>query len=202
MLLAPTGVKTYGSPLHAGDDMGRVYITLIIRRCLWVLLLAGCPAPKAVPDAGSPLDASVAVVVSDAGAAAEVVDAGPPLAAALELVVTATSRDGGLEVVDEELDAVKALNVWIPAALSDYRLRVFDEADRVVPSDDTAKDVDGGIDYAIAFVEPLKAGKTYRLTIESQQAAALEGYRDAERVMRVRGQAADADKKTSKKKKH
>ena len=171
----------------------RVYITLIIRLCV----LSGCPSKTEPPDASVAVDAGPL----DAGRV-EVVDAGPPQPAELALIVTAPLADGGLEVVEEYVDPVKTVNVWIPVSLSDYRLRVFDDADRVVPSDDSAKDVDGGIDYAIAFVEPLRSGKTYRLTVESQQGAALEGYKDAEHVMKVRGQVEPEAKKLPKKKKH
>jgi hypothetical protein len=159
------------------------------------LLLAGCPprAP-AVEDAGFALDASIGG--ADA-AVAEVVDAGPPAPADLPMVVTAPLADGGVEVVTQELDPGSRLSVWIGTPLSDYRLRVFDDADRVVPSDDAAKDVDGGIDYQIVFLEPLKTGRTYRLTIESELGNALEGFKDAELLMRVRGQVQVEPKKPS-----
>lgn len=162
-------------------------------------LLAACPA-KTEPDASVAVDA--AVLVLDAGpAVVELVDAGPPQPADLELVITGTLVDGGLEVIEHELDAVQRLNVWIPVALADYRLRVFDETDRVVPSDDLARDVDGGIDYQVTFVEPLKSGRNYRLTVEAQLGTQLEGYKDAEVVMKVRGEIERESKKPPGKKK-
>ena len=174
---------------------GRVYITLITRLGVMgaFLVLAACPdrAGPAV-DAGVVPDAGSAGV--DAGVA-EPVDAGPPQPAELAIVVTATASDGGFELIDHEIDPVQRVSVWIPVVLADYRLRVFDEADRVVPSDDSAKETDGGIDYQVAFVEPLKSGRNYRLTIESQSGQTLDGFRDAELLFKVRGEIQREPKK-------
>jgi hypothetical protein len=144
------------------------------------LVLAACPAAPVIQDAGAP-DAGVAV---DAGPP-PVVDAGPPGPVTLDVDVP------------EELDPVQQLDVRIPAVIKDYRLRVFDESDRVVPSDDTAKEADGGIDYSVAFTEPLKAGHKYRLTIEPQRGDTVE-FKDVERMFRIRGEP----EKPPKKKKH
>jgi hypothetical protein len=134
-----------------------------------------------VPDAG-PEDAGVVEV--DAGPP-PVVDAGPPPGPlTLELTI---SVDGG-EVTDE-IDPVQQLDVRIPAPLRDYRVRVFDDSDRVVPSDDTAKEADGGIDYEVVFTEPLKTGRKYRLTVEAQRGEVIDDhYKDAERELKVRGE--------------
>jgi len=166
-----------------------VYITALIG-------LGACPSKTEAPVP----DAAVAEVV-DAGAVVEaVVDAGPPQPAELQLTITAQLDDGGIEVVTAgEIEPVQSLVVWIPVALADYRLRVFDESDKVVPSDDQAHDVDGGIDYAVSFLEPLKTGRTYRLTVEAQLGSALDGFKDAEVMMKVRGQI-QPDKKPGKKK--
>lgn len=160
------------------------------------LVLAGCPAPQAVPDAGV-VDAGSVVV--DAGPP-PVIDAGPPPGPVmLELTIT---TDGGL--VEDEIDPVQQLDVHIPALLKDYRLRVFDDGDRVVPSDDTARETDGGIDYGIVFTEPLKTGRKYRLTVEAQRGDVIDDhYKDAERELKVRGEVekpANAKKKPSKRK--
>ncbi|MBK7863396.1 MAG: hypothetical protein IPJ65_33305 [Archangiaceae bacterium] len=165
-------------------------------------LLAGCPTENGPPD-GSADAADAGLEAADSGAAQPPpVDAGPPAPAELPLSVTALSADGGAEQISHDIDPVKALSVRIPVPLSDYRLRVFDETDRVVPSDDLARDADGGIDYQISFEEPLKTGRTYRLTVEPQLGAQLEGFKDAELVMKVRGEVqADARKQPGKAKK-
>lgn len=162
---------------------GRVYITLIIRLSLWGL--AGCPGERQPPDAGPAIVDSGAASV-DSGS---VVDAGPPGPKDLPLTLTAVRVDGGLEVVTTEADSTKHLSAFIAAPLTDYRLRVFDEADKVVPSDDVAHEADGGIDYQISFVDPLKPGKTYRLMVEAQLGSQLDGFKDAEVSFKVRGQS-------------
>lgn len=176
-------------------DTGRVYITLITRlRVIGaVFALAACPdRVSPAVDAGIALDAGRAAF--DAGVA-ELVDAGPPQPAELAIVVTTTAADGGFELIDRDIDPVQRMSIWIPVVLADYRLRVFDEADRVVPSDDLAKETDGGIDYQVAFVEPLKTGRNYRLTIESQSGQTLDGFRDAELLFKVRGEVQREPKK-------
>lgn len=173
-----------------------------MRRAVYITLITGLAAcPKGgEPDAAALAGPDAAVV--DAGAVAElVVDAGPPQPAELQLIVTATGADGGFEVVDGLVDPVKQLGIWIPVALTDYRLRVFDDGDRVVPSDDTAHEADGGIDYQVTFLEPLKSGRSYRLTVESQLGQQLEGFRDAEVLFKVRGEIQREPKKTGGKKK-
>jgi hypothetical protein len=147
------------------------------------LVLAGCPAP-AVLDAGAP----VAALVVDAGPL-PTVDAGPPGPLVLDVAVPG------------ELDPVQQLDIRIPAVIADYRLRVFDDGDRVVPSNDTAKEADGGIDYAISFTEPLKAGHKYRLTIEAQRGDEAPAFQEVERVFRIRGEIEKPPKKTKSKRK-
>ncbi|MBL8957765.1 MAG: hypothetical protein JNK82_43720 [Myxococcaceae bacterium] len=143
----------------------------------------------------------MAAVDSGSAVVAPAVDAGPPPGPReLELTITAQLADGGIEVVTGAVDPVKSLSVWVPVPLADYRLRVFDEGDKVVPSDDQAHETDGGIDYLISFVEPLKTGRTYRLTVEAQLEAQLEGFKDVEIALKVRGQI-EADKKPGQKKK-
>jgi hypothetical protein len=147
------------------------------------LVLAGCPEKPAL-DAG--VADSGAIVLVDAGppAPAEVVDAGPP-----QLDVE----------LPDEMDPVQQLDVRIPLIIKDYRLRVFDDADKVVPSDDTAHEADGGIDYSIAFTEPLKAGRKYRLTIEPQL---NDGeFKELDRTFKIRGEIEKPPKKSKSKRK-
>jgi hypothetical protein len=147
------------------------------------LVLAGCPAAP-VLDAGVADSGAIAVVDAGVAAPAEVVDAGPP-----QLDVE----------LPEELDPVQQLEVRIPIVIKDYRLRVFDDQDKVVPSDDTAHEADGGIDYSIQFTEPLKAGRKYRLTIEPQ---VDDGeFKELERAFKIRGEIEKPPKKSKSKRK-
>jgi hypothetical protein len=180
-------------------DILNPYQTWRVFFALGALLgFAACPERSALVSDASEGQAEAA---PDAGHVVEIVDAGPPRPAELQLIVTATSADGGFEVVNGEVDPVKHLGIWVPVVLSDYRLRVFDDSDRIVPSDDAAHETDGGIDYQVTFVEPLKSGRSYRLTVEAQLGPQLEGFRDVEVQFRVRGQVEREPKKTSGKKK-
>jgi hypothetical protein len=66
--------------------------------------------------------------------------------------------DGGLASVPPAratlIDPAQRLTLRLPP-LQDYRVRVFDGADRVLVSDDDALKSDGGIEYAITLPEPL-----------------------------------------------
>jgi|CXWL01.1.fsa_nt_gi hypothetical protein len=93
--------------------------------------------------------------------------------------------DGGslaFRLAPEEayLDIGKAdtLVLYFPARLVDYRVRLFDRAEMVVPSDDhEALLADGGLEYRIALQAPLKPSRTYSLTIDAQVHAAISDDR-------------------------
>lgn len=161
----------------------RVYITLIIG-----LFCMGCPEGEAV-DAG-PSDAGVPVV--DAGAPVAPADLPPiELGARLELWFA----DGGFQQVPPSkptlIDPLQRMGLQLPA-LKDYRVRVFDGADKVVVSDDKAQAVDGGISYEISFAEPIKRGREYRVVIEAESGGAVTDpigrrYLDSEFLLKVDG---------------
>ena len=122
----------------------------------------GCPAGKEVVDAGIP----------DSGPA--VADAGPPpapadlppaeLGASLELWFA----DGGLQEVPASkptlIDPLQKLTLRLPR-LKDFRVRVFDGADKVLVSDDRTSASDAGTAYEIGLAEPLKRGREYRVAV-------------------------------------
>jgi hypothetical protein len=114
----------------------------------------------------------------DAGRDAGVADAGvqapprPPLPV-LALEVMVEGVDGGFalaQVADRlaEIDPARALIARITPALRNYRIRVFDADERVLPSDDAAEPFDGGLDYRIVLQEPLKPARAYHLMIDAQ----------------------------------
>jgi hypothetical protein len=139
------------------------------------LLVAACPSPKTPiePDAGSP-DAAVDAGL-DSGAA---IDAGPVDASvAFEIHVRAESDAGvatELEFVASAapVDAVQVLEVATSVELRDYRIRLYDWADQIVPSDDLAI-VDGGITYRIGLLAPLRTGRTYSLVLDADLGASM-----------------------------
>lgn len=106
--------------------------------------------------------------------------------------------DGGAAMLPRERGPVASapgarLSLSLPP-LVDYRVRVFDGADRVVASDDTAQASDAGIEYAIALVEPLKRGRDYRVLVDAETGAGLAAptgrrYLDAEWNLSVEGPA-------------
>lgn len=98
-----------------------------------------------------------------------------------------------LEFSDDgaEVDVLRGLVVKT-VALRDSRIRVIDSADQVVASDDVGTEFDGGLSYAIEFSQPLKAGKTYNLTIEAQLGAQVidasgNPWDDLRLTVKVRG---------------
>ncbi|MBX5481523.1 MAG: hypothetical protein IRZ16_06740 [Myxococcaceae bacterium] len=117
----------------------------------------------------------------DAGGAAAVVDAGPPQPVALEITVTGEPPDGGapFEVplsdgARPEVPQLQKLTVTTNLPLKDFRLRIFDEADRAMVSDDTSELIpDAGIRYQVVFPEPLKAGYRYALVMDAQTGPAM-----------------------------
>lgn len=116
-----------------------------------------------------------------ATAAAEPVDAGIPAPTELSLSVTGTIPDGGVVELPlkpearPEVAQVQQLQILSNLPLRDYRIRLFDEADRAMVSDDTAEnDPDGGVSlYRISLPEPLKTGYGYALVLDAQTGAQL-----------------------------
>lgn len=186
--------------------MRRFVVGLVAVGSCW--LLFGCPeALRVTPDAG------LVLVVVDAGGSSGL-DAGPVVdgGSSLRYLVAGALLDGGAEpliALDEakiiEVDSLRGLTVT-SVALRDYRIRVIDSADQVVPSDDTATELDGGLTYVIAFSQPLRPGKTYALTLEAQAGPQLTDssgmpWDDVRLNFQVRGQAEPTPLAKTKKKK-
>lgn len=123
------------------------------------LVFSACPDRSTV-DAAVEIDAGS----FDAG----VVDAGPPLPLTLEPTVTVTARDAGtIELkAGSEADDVTSLTITIPVKLKDFRLRLMDWRDQIVPSDDEL--MPDGKTYVITLSEPLKTGRGYALKLDAE----------------------------------
>lgn len=110
-------------------------------------------------------------VVGDAGAPTAVVDAGSPHRE-LALSLKALLPDGGFAPVELQphsrplIDSTRKLELSTNVALRNHRIRIFDEADRVMISDDQGSDE--GTDYQITFHDPLKPGHRYTLVLDAQ----------------------------------
>jgi hypothetical protein len=122
-------------------------------------------------------DRSAQTPVRSAGSDA----AGDPSSAApsreLEVTVNAEVPDAGMLAIPffredrPEIPPARALLVETNLPLQNYRVRVFDEADRAMVSDDDAEDADGGVlgvRYRIEFPEPLKTGHRYAVVVDAQ----------------------------------
>ncbi|KFA93828.1 hypothetical protein Q664_06555 [Archangium violaceum Cb vi76] len=135
------------------------------------LAVAGCPKPSApTDDAGVPA----------AGAAepAAEADAGPGLAS---FSLQYTLPDAGLEAIplvgEEEgrplIDPTSTLELRSTLALRNHRVRLFDEADRAMVSDDSAEESPDGLLYRISLPTPLKSGHKYTLVIDAQTGTSM-----------------------------
>jgi len=207
-----------------------VYITLIIRLCgVWfsegdgrawdkphavkrlgilaaALLVTGCPDEKPFVDAS----VADAAVEEDAG----VIDAGPPVPTELAFAIDFFSVDGGVSTVQSsaataQIDPAKEAFIQFPIPLKDYRVRMFDGAEQVLPSDEEARIEDGGMTYRIVLAAPLKPGRSYTFSVEAELGHEIadmsgRGYRDVRVALKVRGEpepepAAKNQKKKAKK---
>jgi hypothetical protein len=173
-----------------------------------VLMLAvqfsGCPGEKSVatPDAAP-------APVLDAGVTEPLADAGPPAPRRLEFAVTART-DGGEAALTfsgapMEIDPPLGFTLTTPVRLKDYRWRLFDWNDQVVPSDDTAELADAGLVYRIELLEPLEAGRRYSVVVDAEFASEISDeagrtYDDVRLDLKVKGEpVAHRPPKTSKK---
>ncbi len=118
----------------------------------------GCRKDSSAPDAG----------------AATAEPAAPQVPDTLQLTLTIDSPELGAVLVAFDEDATpevppaQALRVRTNMVLTNYRVRLLDEADRVVPSDDQVRAEPDGLLYEIALLEPLKTGFAYALVVDPQ----------------------------------
>ena len=138
--------------------------------CAAALAVAGCPKPSAPTD-----DAGVTAAGAETAAEA---DAGPgPASFTFQYALP----DGGLEAIplvgEEEgrplIDPTSTLELRSTLALRNYRVRLFDEAERAMVSDDTAEESPNGLLYRISLPTPLKSGHKYTLVIDAQTGTSM-----------------------------
>lgn len=146
-----------------------------------VALLAGCPSTSRSPDGGDPDDAAVVLTpttstgIEDAGTAA----ATEPPPAVLHLVVRYLAPDAGMTPIPFEdgarpvIEPTTRLEVATNLALQNYRVRLFDEVERAMVSDDEAEDLGDRTLYRILLPTPLKTGHRYSLVLDAQTGSAV-----------------------------
>ncbi|MCI0572232.1 MAG: hypothetical protein L0Y66_15860 [Myxococcaceae bacterium] len=108
-----------------------------------------------------------------------------PTAAILLLQLTAELTDGGTQPVSADddgtfvLEPAQVLLVTSNVPVSNYRIRLLDESERALASDDTAEAAaDGTLRYRIQLAVPLVPGSRYTLIMDSQSGTAIEGLQD------------------------
>jgi hypothetical protein len=183
----------------AVSEGNRWYSGLVRRLILAVgiSVFVACPKPSEPVDAGAPVvvaDASVDAGQIDGSTAADAGDAGPPR---FSFALSARS-DAGVEtitVVNEaaELDSASSLKLEIPVKLKDFRVRLFDDHEQVVPSDDVADVDDAGVRYQADLLQPLRSGRAYTLMIDAEVGPELRddlgrAWDDVRLSLKVRGE--------------
>jgi hypothetical protein len=137
--------------------------------CAAAFAVAGCPKPSVPPtDAGI----TAAEPEMDAGIA------DPGLAS---FTLQYTLPDAGLEAIplvgEEEgrplIDPTSMLELRSSLGLRNHRVRLFDEAERAMVSDDTAEESANGLLYRLSLPTPLKAGHKYTLVIDAQTGTSM-----------------------------
>lgn len=126
--------------------------------CCGALVLTGCPdKPAATADAGTV-------------AAVQAPTTPPPARFSLSY----QAPDAGLVEIslapDDKplIEATSALELRSSIGLRNYRVRLFDEAERAMVSDDDVEESDAGVVYRINLPQPLKTGFEYTLVVDAQ----------------------------------
>jgi hypothetical protein len=71
------------------------------------------------------------------------------------------------------IDPTSALELRSTLVLRNYRIRLFDEAERAMVSDDSAEESPSGLLYRISLPTPLKTGHKYTLVIDAQTGTSM-----------------------------
>ena len=126
-----------------------------------VLLAWGCSRPSV----SAPVDAGASR--TQAGSAT--------VAPTLELTLSAEPVDAkpwSVRLVPGErvtIEQAGSLTLHTNLPLRNYRVRIFDDADRVLESDDQEiRSSPGGMDYLMALASPMLAGHRYALVLDPQ----------------------------------
>ncbi|WP_404373158.1 hypothetical protein ACIHQR_18730 [Corallococcus coralloides] len=136
---------------------------------LTAALLSGCPEKTSQ----APVDGGVT------GATAAP-DSGPE---AVVFTLQYQAPDGGSALIPlalEEKPLVEPtsdLELRSTLGLKNYRVRLMDEADRAMVSDDSVSEADDGLVYRIHLPQPLKTGYSYTLVVDSQTGSSFQDSR-------------------------
>jgi hypothetical protein len=137
---------------------------LAVVTCCGALALTGCPDTPAA-------------ATTDAGTA-EVAQA-PKTPPPARLSLSYQAPDAGLAEIslasDDKplIEATSVLELRSTSVLRNYRVRLFDEADRAMVSDDEVEESETGLVYRIHLPQPLKTGFEYTLVVDAQTGSAF-----------------------------
>jgi hypothetical protein len=87
--------------------------------------------------------------------------------------------DSGMEsiplAVEERptIEPTSVIELRSSLGLRNYRVRLFDEADRAMISDDSAEETPDGVIYRITVPTPLKSGHKYTVVLDAQTGTAF-----------------------------
>lgn len=131
---------------------------------LVALGLSGCPpVPTPLPDAGPEV---------------EVVDAAPRVPLAIDLVLTlgdgGTERHALLGFESPVVSPSRELLVETNRPLHNVRIRVMDESDRALASNDVPEELPTALRYRIDLVTPLEPGRKYAVLVDAQSGATFD----------------------------
>jgi hypothetical protein len=132
------------------------------------------------------------IVASGCRSRSEIVDAGAlrqPVrvdgggALVLQFRIEVQLSDGG--VLREPLEPLggpllpvtQALDVTANLPLHNYRLRVLDELDRGLASDDIPEETPAGLRYHVVLLAPLRSGHRYTVLLDAQSGATVDDGR-------------------------
>ncbi len=126
---------------------------------LLCILAGGCPSQSPRP----PSD--VVAALADGG-----------LAGPVRLTLSLRERllDGGVEPLELQpndrtlIQPTQQLELSTNIPLHNYRIRIFDEVDRAVVSDDVAETAGQRLEYRISFHQPLQPGHRYTLVLDAE----------------------------------
>lgn len=130
------------------------------------LLLTGCPDKQSATSA----DGDITDAPHDAGPAVP-----PPAAFTIRYQLTNAGMEPIPLAVEEmpTIEVTSVLELHSSIGLRNYRIRLFDEIDRAMVSDDSAEETPNGLVYRLSLPNPLKSGHKYTLVLDAQTGTAF-----------------------------
>ena len=136
----------------------------LVKLCAVLGVTAGCTRPLPT--------------VADAGAPLAVVDAGPVIPLALDLLVGlpdgGTERHALLGLETPVVPPSRQLLVESNRPLHNVRIRVMDESDRALESDDVPEESPTSLRYHIDLLRALEPGHRYAVLVDAQSGATFD----------------------------